>query len=159
MKATSLKEIKAELDTLHPVQIQELCIRMAKFKKENKELLTYLLFDAQDERAYIGEVKAQIDELFKEVRKGQSYLAKKTIRKILAGTNKYIRYSGIKTTEIELRIHFCKKLRKAGIPLYVNTTLGNLYLRQLDKIKKILSTLHEDLQLDYAGDLEILQSR
>ena len=158
MRTASLKEIKTELSLLHPMQIKELCLRMAKFKKENKELLTYLLFEAEDEKAYIKEVKSDIDQLFKEVNKSNSYLAKKTIRKILGIVNKQIKYSGSKQTEVELLIHFCKKLRKLGVPLYANTALGNIYLRQLQKTEKALATLHEDLQFDYAEDLQLLQN-
>ncbi|MEI6275918.1 MAG: hypothetical protein WCP08_08005 [Prolixibacteraceae bacterium] len=129
---------------------------MAKFKKENKELLSYLLFESGDESTYVKEVKAELDDLFIEVKKGNSYLAKKTIRKILGMANKYIKYSGSKQTEVEILIHFCKKLRKSGIPLPINTALGNIYLRQITKIKKSLATLHEDLQFDYSDDLRLL---
>ncbi|MDP4209361.1 MAG: hypothetical protein Q8928_11170 [Bacteroidota bacterium] len=156
MKAASLKEIKTELNGLHPKQIQELCILMAKFKKENKELLSYLLFEAHDEKTYIKDVKSQMDELFKEINKGNSYLAKKTIRKILGVTNKHIKYSGSKQTEIELLIHFCKNLRKSGIPLPINSALGNIYLRLFQKITKAVATLHEDLQFDYSEELRLL---
>ncbi|HEY4786397.1 MAG TPA: hypothetical protein VIH57_10130 [Bacteroidales bacterium] len=156
MKAASLKEIKTELNTLHPQQIQELCMHMAKFKKENKELLTYLLFEAHDEKAYITGVKSEIDELFDEVNKSNTYFAKKNIRKILRITNKYVKYSGSKQTEVELRIYFCKKLRKTGIPLPVNTVLGNIYLRQFQKITQLVATLHEDLQFDYSEELSLL---
>jgi hypothetical protein len=158
MKAASLKEIKTELSTLHPQQIQELCMHLAKFRKENKELLTYLLFQAHDEKAYVVEVKSEIDELFQEVNKSNVYFAKKTIRKILRIANKYIKYSGAQQTEIELRIHFCKKLRKTGVPLPVNTALGNIYLREFQKIKKLLATLHEDLQFDYEEEIRALES-
>lgn len=156
MKAASLKELKTELCTLHPEQISELCIRMAKFRKENKELLTYLLFESHDERAYAKEVKSQMDELFKEVNKSSSYLAKKTIRKILRIVNKHIKYSGSKQTEVELLIHFCKKLKKLGIPMPINSVLGNIYLRQYQKIKKSLTSFHEDLQYDYSEEIALL---
>ena len=156
MKTASLKEIKTELYRLHPARIQELCIQMAKYKKENKELLTYLLFDAYDEKAYIEEVKSLMDEQFKEIRKGNGYLAKKSIRKILATVNKQIKYSGSKQTEVELLIHFCKRLRKTGISLPPNSALGNIYLRQIQKIKKSLATLHEDLQFDYSDEIRLL---
>jgi hypothetical protein len=158
MKAASLKEIKTELGTLHPQQVQELCMHLAKFRKENKELLTYLLFQAHDEKVYVVEVKSEIDELFQEVNKSNVYFAKKTIRKILRIANKYIKYSGAQQTEIELRIHFCKKLRKTGVPLPVNTALGNIYLREFQKIKKLLTTLHEDLQFDYEEEIRALES-
>jgi hypothetical protein len=156
MKAASLKELKTELHTLHPAKVLELCMHLAKYKKENKELLTYLLFEAQNERLYLKEIKEQIDEQFEGVNKSSVYLAKKTIRKILRTTNKYIKYSGLKQTEVDLLIYFCKKIRKTGIPLRANTVLGNIYMRQLLKIKKSLATLHEDLQYDYAADVKLL---
>ena len=40
MKAATIHEIKQELVTLKPAALSELCLRLAKFKKENKELLT-----------------------------------------------------------------------------------------------------------------------
>ncbi len=156
MKAASLKEIKTELKILHPARLLEVCLQLAKFRKENKELLTYLLFDAEDENAYIKEVKLLIDDQFSEVKKSNSYLAKKSIRKILASANKYIKYSGSRQTEVEILIHFCIKLRKSGISFPVNTSLGNLYLRQIQKIQKALATLHEDLQFDYSEELKLL---
>lgn len=157
MKAASLKELKTELLTLHHQKVIDLCMHIAKFRKENKELLTYLLFESDNERSYINEVKAEMDEMFNDVNKSNTYLAKKTVRKILRTTNKYIKYSGSKQTEVELLIYFCKKLRKAGVPLSVNTVLGNIYLRQFQKINKSLATLHEDLQYDYTEDLKLLQ--
>ncbi len=156
MKVASIKELKTELGTLHPSKVRELCMHLVKYKKENKELLSYLLFEAHDEQSYIKEVKDQIDEQFKGLNKSSIYLAKKTIRKILRTTNKFIKYSGSKQTETELLIYFCKKVRKTGIPLHVNTALGNLYLRQVQKIKKSLATLHEDLQFDYSEEMKLL---
>ena len=156
MKAASLKEIKTEIYSLHPKRIQELCLHLVRFRKENKELLSYLLFDSQDEKGYLNEVKSEMDDLFKEVNKGNSYLAKKTVRKILGITNKYIKYTGSRQAEVELLIHFCKKLRKSGIPMPVNTALGNLYLRQIQKMNKALATLHEDLQFDYSEEIRHL---
>ena len=156
MKTASLKEIKTELGRVHPARLLELCLQMAKYKKENKELLTYLLFDSYDEKAYVEEVKLMMDELFLEVKKGHAYPARKTVRKILAAVNKQIKFSGSKQTEVELLIHFCKKLKKSGLSLSINTVLGNLYLRQHQKIRKSLASLHEDLQFDYSEELRLL---
>ena len=156
MKAASLKEIKTELHSLHPKRIEELCLQMAKFRKENKEFLSYLLFESVDEMAYIREVKSELDDLFKEVKKSNSYLARKTIRKILSIANKYIKYSGSKQTEVEILIYFCKKIRKTGIPLPLKSALSNVYMRQINKINKSLSSLHEDLQFDYSEEMRLL---
>lgn len=156
MKPASLREIKTELQILHPARLQEICLQVARYRKENKELLSYLLFGSEDEQTYIKDVKLQLDELFKEVKKSNSYLAKKTVRKILAFANKQIKYSGHKQTEVEILIHFCQQLKKSGISMPFNSALGNLYQRQVLKIKKSLSTLHEDLQFDYSEDLKLL---
>ena len=156
MKVASLKILKAELGEQSREQLLELCLHLSKYKKENKELLNYLLFEASDEQTYIKGVKAELDELFKDVNKHNLYLAKKTIRKILRTANKYIKYSGNKQTEVEILLHFCKKLRKAGLPLHINTVLGNTYFRQVQKIKKAVSMLHEDMYLDYADEIEKL---
>jgi hypothetical protein len=156
MKSASLKEIKTELARVHPARLLELCIHLTKYRKENKELLTYLLFDSFDEKEYIRQVISDMDEMFGEINKATSYLAKKGIRKILAFANKQIKFSGSKQTEVEILLHFCKKLRKSGIPMHFNSSLGNLYWRQVQKIRKSLSTLHEDLQFDYEEEVKIL---
>jgi hypothetical protein len=156
MKAASLSELKAELKTLPPAQLLEICLHLAKYKKENKELLTYLLYEAQDESAYIKGIKDLISEQFEDINKSNIYFAKKTIRKILRTTSKYIKYSGSKQTEIELLLSFCKKVKDLGIAIHTSTALTNLYNRQIQKIEKALATMHEDLQYDYKEDLNSL---
>lgn len=156
MKAASLKLIKTELELMHPDRVKALCLQMAKFRKENKELLSYLLFESDNEQVYIKDIKSEMDTLFAEVNKSNLYLAKKTIRKILRIANKYIKYSGLKQTEVEILIYFCIKLKNLGVSLTQNTVLGNIYQWQMIKIKKALSTLHEDLQFDYSAELKNL---
>jgi hypothetical protein len=62
MKTASIQELKQELQETSQNKLLDLCLRLAKFKKENKELLTYLLFEAHDEEVYISSVKVLIDE-------------------------------------------------------------------------------------------------
>jgi|GEM_PF-291207 len=152
----SLKDIKSELAMLSPSRLLELCLHLAKYKKENKELLTYLLFESDDEHAFVKKVKEVVDEQFTELNKSNIYLAKKTLRKALRTTNKYIKYSGKKETEIELLIHFCKKIKAEGLPLHKNKALSNLYQRQILRIQKAMESLHEDLQFDYSVEIKPL---
>ena len=154
MKAASLSELKKELVTLSPSKVLELCMRLAKYKKDNKELLTYLLFEAGDEQAYIQNIKEEMHQQFQEINKSNVYLAKKSLRKILRSTNKFIKYSGSRQTEAELLIYFCNKIKKSGIQIRSSTVLTNLYDQQVKKIHKAISTLHEDLQYDYRRELE-----
>jgi hypothetical protein len=154
MITASLNEIKKEINTLDPETIAGLCMRLAKYKKENKELLNYLLFEADNEQAYIASVKEEIDELFKDVPAPNLYLTKKILRKILRFVNKQIKYSGVNQTEIDLRVYFCTKTKEAHVPLTEGTVLFNLYMQQLNKINTVVAKLPEDLQADYQREIE-----
>jgi len=156
MKPASLAEIRRELKNRDSKELADLCLRLGRFKKDNKELLTYLLFDAHNEAAYVESIKHDIDEMLAEVNTGRTYYAKKGIQKILRQLNKNIRYSGNKQTEVEVRLYFCQAIRDSGIALHRSNVLVNMYDRQKVKIHKALSSLHEDLQTDYMDDLENL---
>jgi hypothetical protein len=156
MKVASINELKKELESLPADNLVDICVRLAKFKKENKELMNYLLFESHDEQAYIDLVKKEVSEQFTEINQSNLYFAKKSIRKILRTTGKYIKYTASKEMEIELLLHFCNTLKASGIPFYNSTALNNLYQAQLKKISKTISTLHEDLQYDYLKMLKLL---
>jgi hypothetical protein len=153
MKAPSLNEIKKELQLQDAATIHDLCLRLAKHKKENKELLGYLLFEAHDEQGYLNTVKEELGELFKTLPPGNLYLIKKTLRKILRFTNRQIKYSGRKQTELELRICFCRYMKEARIPFPPGTVLFNLYQQQQLKISAAMAGLPEDLQFDYQREI------
>ena len=156
MKPASLAQIKQEIKQRSPEDIEQLCLRLARFKKENKELLTYLLFEADDEEGYITHIKETIDDEFNAITNTNFYYLKKSVRKILRNVKKYIRYSGNKETEIAILLHFCKRLITFKPSITRNVTLHNLYDRQIQLIDKKIEDLHQDLQLDYKEDLEAL---
>jgi len=157
MKAATINELQKELATLPPKRVLEISVRLAKYKKENKELLTYLLFEAHDEEAYVQKIKEETELQFREMNQSNLYLAKKSIRKILRTVNKFIRYSGSKETEVEVRIHYCSQLKNSGIPFRESQVLLNLFNNQLKKIEAVLSGMHEDLQYDYLENLKGLK--
>jgi len=158
MTTASLQEIKKELRNLEDGKLQELCMRLAKYKKENKELLNYLLFEAHHEQTYVENVKEQIQELFKTVPSSNVYFIKKSLRKILRFANRQIKYSGVKKTELEVRIFFCTKMKDAKIPRSSGTVLSNLYLQQLKKIESAFGKLPEDMQADYDREMKKILS-
>ncbi len=149
MKSASIKEIKTALDQLAHKELLEACLRLAKFKKENKELLTYLLFEKDNEPAYISSVKESLNLLFDDVNRSNVYFAKKTLRKIVRIANRYIRYSDDETTEPELLLFVAEKIPSLGFNLKKSVALENIYLSLLKKIKKSVAGLHEDLQYDF----------
>ncbi len=77
MKPESLKNIKAELLNIPAKEVLEICLRLAKFKQENKELLTYLLFQQYDKHLFISNVKEHMKSEFKFMNDSSFYLAKK----------------------------------------------------------------------------------
>jgi hypothetical protein len=156
MKAATLSEIKKELQHKTEEELLTLCLSLARFKKENKELLTYLLFEASNEEDYILAVKNEIDEQFSDINNQNYYWMKKTIRKVLRGTRKHIRYSKKKTTEVELLLYFCRKMLTLTPSIKENTVLHNLYERLIISIRKSISKMDEDLQYDYNLLLENL---
>ena len=156
MKAASVSEIKQELKEKPSSQLIELCLRLVRYKKENKELLTYLLFEAHDVEAYICSIKEEMDENFNDVHKTNLYFAKKTLRKILRVANKYIKYTGSKIVETELLLYFCNKLNNSKIPFHKSTALTNIYIAQQKKLTAAIASLHEDLQYEYLAQLEKL---
>jgi hypothetical protein len=157
MKAATSTEIKQELKELSSAKLMDLCLRLARFKKENKELLTYLLFEANDLETYLKNVKEEVNENFREVNTTSIYFAKKTIRKILRTVNKHIRYTGSKQAEAELLIYYCKKLKELKIPVRKSNVLDKLFDAQVKKIKAAIDTMHEDLQYEYIKALDDLK--
>ena len=156
MKTATLKELKNELNHRSPAELLNLCLRLARFKKENKELLTYLLFESSNEQAYIASVKKEIEQEFQIINTKSYFYIRKSVRKILRNTKKYIRYSKDKETEVELLLYFCYELREMSPSMKGNLTLQNIFNRQILLIKKVVSTLHEDLQYDYEIELNSL---
>ena len=158
MKAVTAKELKEELNNRTPKELRELCLRLSRFKKENKELLTYLLFESSSEALYIESVKREIDQQFELINKKSYYLIKKSLRKILRNIKKHSRYSLKKETEIDLLIYFCVKLKSFTPSIQKNTRLLNIYYGQIETIRKKLTFVHEDLQFDYETELNDLNS-
>lgn len=156
IKTASVTEIKKELSDASPEELLNLSLRLIKYKKENKELLSYLLFEAHDLTSYIQNIKKEMDEDFLQINKANLYFAKKSLRKILKITNKYIRYTSSKEAEVELLIYYCSKINASGIKINKSTALTNLYNNQIKKIRTVVGTLHDDLQHDYTKELETL---
>lgn len=158
MKAATVAQIRKELRYRSSDELEELCLRLARFKKENKELLTYLLFEKDNEAEYLEHVKEYITEMFNDINTSSYYYIKKSVRKILRETKKFIRYSSVKESEVELLLFFCTQLREMRPKIDNNRSLMNIFDRQLQLVKSKIKGLHEDLQYDYSRELNQLKS-
>lgn len=159
MRTASISDIKNELISLPPKEVLELCLRVIKYKKENKELLTYLLFEAHDPSGFTTSIKNEIDESMKDVPTNNLYHAKKALRKILKTISKHSKHMASKQAEVELLLHFCKAMLQKKLPLRRSVALTNLLASQLKKIKALILLLHEDLRFDYSKQLEEIISQ
>lgn len=154
MKPATITEIKRALKERSVDEVIQICLRLARFKKDSKELLTYLLFEADDEVAYVQNVKDQINEQFDGLNRDSYYFIKKGVRKILSTTKKQIRYSGKPETEVELLLYFSDKLNQLDPPYYRNRVLLNMQERNITLIERKLVKLVEDLQYDFGRELD-----
>jgi transcriptional regulatory protein LevR len=156
MKSASSNELKAALHNLSPKDMIQICLRISKYKRENKELLTYLLYEADNELEYIQNIKAEIDEFFENLVVLNFSNMLKKLRKVVRLANKYIKFSGSKNVEVAVLMHICHKI-KPFTNQSSSTSLINLYNRQIIKIDKALLKLDEDLQYDYKNEIEAIQ--
>lgn len=156
MKASSISQIKKELTYASKEELIEIVLRIGKYKVENKELLSYLLFDSSDEQGYIDKIKVYMDFQFEIINRENYYFIKKSVRKILRVTKRFIKYSKNIETETTLLIHFCKNLEEMDPSYKYNQVLLNMYFRQLNLIEKNLEKMHEDLSYDFRREVDLL---
>ncbi|HEX3385279.1 MAG TPA: hypothetical protein VHS53_08830 [Mucilaginibacter sp.] len=151
LKLYGLADIKKELQFHDKGYLVDLCLRLGRYKKENKELLAYLLFDADNERGFIENVIAESGFMFSQL-PSNNYQMAKSMRKILRLLSKYVKFMGSKEAEIEFLLSFCRNYIEYADKRGSYKPMRLIFTRQLDKIGKAIAKLHEDLQFDYMQD-------
>ncbi|MBC7398497.1 MAG: hypothetical protein H7289_01035 [Mucilaginibacter sp.] len=150
-----LQDIKKELQHLSGLQIAELCLRLARHKKENKELLAYLLFEADNDTIFIEKVKAETGFMFSQL-PVRSYEAAKYLRKILRLIGKYTKFIASKEAEIALLLNFCGNYIQYADSRTAYKPLRLILVRQIEKVRTAIGKLHEDLQYDFVNDYNLV---
>ena len=156
MVAASTKIIKETLDNKNNTELKELVNKLIKFKKENKELASYILFYENEEHEFVADAKTAIQTQFEEVNTKTVFYAKKGLRKMLRIAAKFCKYSSEKTTTVDLGIFTASLLMTLPIHLKTSTLIKNMYSSNLKKINTTLQTLHEDIQFDYNQQIKSL---
>jgi hypothetical protein len=67
-----------------------------------------------------------------------------------------VKYIGNKTALIELLVHFCVDVNEHPDDLLSSPKLFVLYQQQLNKVRKLLPGIEEDLQFDYEQKINSL---
>lgn len=156
MKTSGLNNIKKELSSYNQQQLLDTLLRLIRFKTENKELVSYLLFDKDDLSTYIADLRTDIDDLLKDVHHMPTFMVKRVLRKALRTISRYSRYTQIKETEAELLLHLCRIMKTKGLNDTYSKVINTIYVKQLEKIRKMIPSLHKDLQFDYLAELQNL---
>ena len=154
MDSLQLRDIRAHLKETGNEELIEIIIRLVKYKKENKELITFLLEYSDSEDLYIKILQDEIKESFNQLNLRNFYIVKKGVRKILRIAKRYIRYSQSKTVEIEVLMYFCKCIKTLPEHYFWNNSMIAILHKQYDLIEKRISMLHEDLAFDYTAELK-----
>ena len=155
MRVEKLSDIKKELKSHNSEALTEICLRLAKYKKDNKELLSYLLYEADNPLNYAEQVKSELLLNFQNLSRS-AYTSTKELRKIVRLFTKHAKYTGSKEVEIELLLWFCSNFLEYADTRSSHKPLQTIFSRQMEKIRKILPKLHEDLQFDYSSMYEQL---
>ncbi|MDA9554904.1 hypothetical protein N9R54_01590 [Pelobium sp.] len=148
MDSPKLADLKKELNYRDAQEWKELCLKLAKYKTENKELLHYLLFYSDRKEDYVEEVKAIIANTFDDLHPS-IYQATKQLRKLVRVMNKHIKYISDKACETELVLYLSTLfIEHPIVKINSKSSIGLLY-RQLKRALKLIPKLDEDLQFDY----------
>lgn len=159
MTPASVDQIKKELQKLPPKKVLDLALRLARFKKENKELITYLLFEAGDEPGYIQSLQIEIDEMLGEIHKGPSATIKKQLRRITRLINRQTKYIGSKSAAVELHLHLCNGIYNHPDNLLNITSANTIFQQQLSKATRLVPLVEDDLQYDFQLTIDQLTAR
>jgi hypothetical protein len=149
LQTDSLPVLKKELLSRSQSELVHICLGLAKLKTENKQMLAYLLFDADNPMSYAGQVKSKMDEILDQVPRNQ-YGGTKMLRKALQFVTQYNRFTKFKEGEVELLLHFLSRYLEIVSPETRHPPLLGLAFRSLRKVHSLIFKLHEDLQYDYS---------
>lgn len=148
MKTNGIAEIKKTIKNISQAELAEICLKLARFKKDNKEYIHFLLYEASDPLAYADDVKESLHDSLINLNRHPS-LKVKELRKHLRVLSRHIRYTSSLEVEITLLTWFTEMLVVHAGVRQSNKALYTLFIRQLEKIRKAFPKLHEDLQFDY----------
>lgn len=154
MKAKSLKELREELVHAEKQDLVDFCLQLARFKAENKELLTYELFYKHNKDLYLSEIEAHVNKEFDGLNDASYFYLKKGVQKINRHIKKYIRIAKDPEIEVHLLLYFLKQFKAYKPDLLKQKILNNMYHREYKLVVKRIEKLHPDLQYDYEKALE-----
>lgn len=157
MEIPSLAQLKKDLSYLSEKELTEVIVDLAKFSRDNKAFLYFKLNERDQPNLFVDSVKEELDEAFQTANTRNYHLAKKSAQTIRRKLNKALKLSKNKADQAELILYFCGQLVRYDYLRYHHPVIDNLFRVQIGKAKKLISTLHEDLQSDFSYRIEELE--
>lgn len=157
MEIPTLANLKKELSYLPEKELITLITDLAKFSRENKAFLYFKLNERDQPGLFVDTVKEELDEAFQVANTRNYHVAKKAAQTIRRKLNKSLKLSKNKADLAELILYFCEQMKKYDYQRHGHPVINNLYQVQIEKTKKLISTLHEDLQSDFEYRIEELE--
>lgn len=157
MEIPSLANLKKDLSYLSEKDLIMLITDLAKFSRDNKAFLYFKLNERDQPNLFVDSVKEELDEAFQTANTKNYHLAKKAAQGIRRKLNKALKLNKNKADQAELILYFCEMMKKYSYLSFRHPVITNLYEVQIGKAKKLISTLHEDLQSDFDYRLEELE--
>jgi len=156
-KTPSIAVLKKELSYRSEQEIIDFCVTLIKFNRENKELLNYLLIDEVEKEVFLNEIKITISANFLDINFRSYHILRKSVRKILKLTKKYIKLINEPIKELTLLIHFNQELITCLPKLKNYPSIENYFISNIKKMESIVAKLHPDLHYDYINDINELK--
>ena len=144
-----IKNIKEELQQLSHKELLDFSLRILKYKKENKELAYYLLFEKQDEDGYAQKIINILKDELTTINFSRTFFARKGFKRVNRLAAKYLKYSGDTESAIKVYLFLAKEIAAAGKIYRLTSLTGKLVEQHNLRTKKMIASLHEDLQFDY----------
>lgn len=157
MEIPSLAQLKKDLSYLSEKELTEVIVDLAKFSRDNKAFLYFKLNERDQPNLFVDSVKEELDEAFQTANTRNYHLAKKSAQTIRRKLNKALKLSKNKADQAELILYSCEQLKRYDYLRYHHPVIDNLFRVQIGKAKKLISTLHEDLQSDFSYRIEELE--
>jgi hypothetical protein len=157
MEIPFLSDLKKDLSYLPEKELISLITELAKFSRENKAFLYFKLNERDQPSLFKDSVKEELDEAFQTANTRHYHVAKKSAQGIRRKLNKSLKLSKNKADQADVILYFCETMKKYGYLSFRHPVIDNLYQVQLGKAKKLISTLHEDLQSDFDYRIEELE--
>jgi hypothetical protein len=158
MQIPSLSELKKELNYLDEKEAKNLLLELVKYSSENKSFIYFQLYSRDNHDFFAKNIKVELDFLFFFANTNHIHVAKKSIQGIRSKLTKFLKLTKNKADQAEVILFFCEKMNEHDFLSFRYPVITNIFNSQLNKAKKLILTLHEDLQSDYESRIEDLES-